>query len=216
MTVYKPHEFAKLLGVTVKTLQRWDNIGRLKVRRSPSNRRYYTDDHYRHCMGIIDDKPKRKIVAYTRVSSRRQRDDLKNQTAFIWNYTNAHGIIIDEYLEDIGSGLNYHRDKWNKLLNDIMNDNVETIYITYRDRFVRFGYERFDTKIIVLNDITSSPEHKMIEDLTSIIHVFSCRLYGLRKYKYKSKIKTDRGVIAYATNLESEIISQSYNDKNTW
>ena len=83
MTVYKPHEFAKLLGVTVKTLQRWDNTGRLKAHRSPSNRRYYTDEHYRHCMGITDDKPKRKIVAYTRVSSRGQRDDLKNQTAFI-------------------------------------------------------------------------------------------------------------------------------------
>ena len=45
MTVYKPHEFAKLLGVTVKTLQRWDNIGRLKAHRSPSNHRYYTDEH---------------------------------------------------------------------------------------------------------------------------------------------------------------------------
>ena len=88
-----------------------------------------------------------------------------------------------------------------------MNDDVETIYITYRDRFVRFGYERFDTKIIVLNDITSSPEHKMIEDLTSIIHVFSCRLYGLRKYKYKSKIKTDRGVIFHGINKKSNVIS---------
>lgn len=45
MTAYKPHEFAKLLGVTVKTLQRWDNTGRLKANRSPSNRRYYTDEH---------------------------------------------------------------------------------------------------------------------------------------------------------------------------
>lgn len=45
MTVYKPHEFAKLLGVTVKTLQRWDNIGRLKAYRSPSNHRYYTDEN---------------------------------------------------------------------------------------------------------------------------------------------------------------------------
>ena len=101
-----------------------------------------------------------------------------------------------------------------------MNDNIETIYITYRDRFVRFGYEWFEqlcqqheTKIVVLNDITSSPEQEMIEDLTSIIHVFSCRLYGLRKYK--SKIKTDKEVISYGIDKKSNVISQSNNDERT-
>ena len=70
MTVYKPHEFTKLLGATVKILQRQDNMDRLKAYCSPSNHRYYTDEHYYRCTGIANGKPKRKIVAYTRVSSK--------------------------------------------------------------------------------------------------------------------------------------------------
>ena len=65
----------------------------------------------------------------------------------------------------------------------------------------------------VLNDITTSPEQEMIEDLTSIIHVFSCRLYGLRKYK--SKIKTDKEVISLGIDEKNSTISQSNNDKGT-
>lgn len=71
-----------------------------------------------------------------------------------------------------------------------MNNEIDTIYITYNDRFVRFGYDwfesfcgKFDTKIIVLNNPDLSPQQELVEDLVSIIHVFSCRIYGLRKYK---------------------------------
>ena len=78
------------------------------------------------------------------------------------------------------------------LLDQVMNDEIDTIYITYKDRFVRFGYDWFEdlcakhgTSIVVLNDQSSSPEEELIQDLISIIHVFSCRIYGLRKYKKK-------------------------------
>jgi DNA-binding transcriptional MerR regulator len=45
MNTYKPNEFAEMIGVSVKTLQRWDNEGKFKSFRTPSNRRYYTDEH---------------------------------------------------------------------------------------------------------------------------------------------------------------------------
>lgn len=129
-------------------------------------------------MGIEPDKPKRKHIAYVRVSSRNQKDDLKNQLDFIKNYTNHHGVIIDEYIEDIGSGLNYNRPKWNNLLESVMKDEIDTIYITYKDRFIRFGYEWFErlcnsheTQIVILNDIESSPQKELVDDLISIIHV---------------------------------------------
>ena len=71
-----------------------------------------------------------------------------------------------------------------------MQDKIDTIYVTYKDRFIRFGFEWFerlynmhDTKIIMLNNKTTSPDQELVDDLVSIIHVFSCRLYGLRKYK---------------------------------
>lgn len=198
--MYKIHEMAQKLGVSIKTLQRWDNSGKLKAKRTPSGHRYYTEDQYLSYIGIEPDEPYRKHVAYARVSSRGQKDDLKNQINFIKNYTNHHGIVIDEYIEDIGSGLNYNRVKWNDLLHSVMHDEIDSIYITYKDRFIRFGYEWFErlcnehnTKIVVLNDVESSPEQELVDDLTSIIHVFSCRLYGLRKYK--QAIKTDKEVL---------------------
>lgn len=191
----KPKEMAQKLGVSISTLQRWDREGVLKAYRNPKNRRYYTEEQYLNYMGISDDK-KRKVVAYSRVSSRNQKDDLDNQFNFIKNYCNAKGIIVDDYMSDIGSGLNYKRKNWNKLLDQVMNNEIETIYITYEDRFIRFGYDwfeslchQFDTQIAVLNDKTTSPQQELVEDLISIIHVFSCRIYGLRKYK--TDIKED-------------------------
>lgn len=191
----KPKEMAQKLGVSISTLQRWDREGVLKAYRNPKNRRYYTEEQYLNYMGMSDDK-KRKVVAYSRVSSRNQKDDLNNQFNFIKNYCNAKGIIVDDYMSDIGSGLNYKRKNWNKLLDRVMNNEIETIYITYKDRFIRFGYDwfenlchQFDTQIVVLNDKTTSPQQELVEDLISIIHVFSCRIYGLRKYK--TDIKED-------------------------
>lgn len=191
----KPKEMAQKLGVSISTLQRWDREGVLKAYRNPKNRRYYTEEQYLNYMGMSDDK-KRKVVAYSRVSSRNQKDDLDSQFNFIKNYCNAKGIIVDDYMSDVGSGLNYKRKNWNKLLDQVMNNEIETIYITYKDRFIRFGYDwfenlcyQFDTQIVILNDKTTSPQQELVEDLISIIHVFSCRIYGLRKYK--TDIKED-------------------------
>lgn len=189
----KPKEMADRLNVSVATLQRWDREGILKAHRNPKNRRYYTEDQYLKYIGQSLEK-RRQIIGYARVSSRNQQDDLENQFDFIKQYCNANGIIVDDYISDIGSGLNYKRKKWNQLLNQVMNGEIDTIYITYKDRFIRFGYDwfeslchQFDTKIIVLNDQTTSPQEELVEDLISIIHVFSCRIYGLRKYKKKIK-----------------------------
>lgn len=193
MNTYKPNEFADMIGISVKTLQRQDNDGKLKAFRTPSNRRYYTHHQYVSYIGkIIADKDSRKTILYTRVSSSGQKDDLKNQVTFLKEYANAKGIIVDEIFEDIGSGLNYNRKKWNKLLEDCMLGLVNTIIVAHKDRFIRFGYEWFErflksngVEIIAVNNETLSPQEEMVQDLINIIHVFSCRIYGLRKYKKK-------------------------------
>lgn len=188
---------AELIGVSVPTLQRWDREGVLKAHRTPTNRRYYTKEQYlKYINEPIENQ--RKVIGYLRVSSRNQTDDLKNQKQFIKQFCNAKGIVVDDYMTDIGSGLNYKRKNWNELLDQVMNNEIETIYITYKDRFIRFGYEWFenlchkhDTKIVILNDKDSSPQQELVEDLISIIHVFSCRIYGLRKYKKKIREDDD-------------------------
>ena len=89
-----------------------------------------------------------------------------------------------------GSGLNYNRKKWNALLEEVMEQKIKQIVITHKDRFLRFGYDWFEqfcrkygTTIVVVNKEELSPQEELVQDIISILHVFSCRLYGLRKYK---------------------------------
>ena len=193
MSNYKPQEFAEMIGVSVKTLQRWDKEGKLKAYRTPTDRCYYTHKQYVDYMGDGNSKHC-KTVIYTRVSTSNQKDDLQNQVEFLKQYANAKGIIVDEIFEDIGSGLNYNRKKWNKLIEDCLLGLIKTVIVAHKDRFIRFGYEWFErflksngVEIIVVNNEKASPEQELVNDLISIIHVFSCRIYGLRKYKKQIK-----------------------------
>ena len=199
ITNYKPKDFAELLGVSVKTLQRWDRDGILKANRTPTDRRYYTYDQYLQFKGIQTENDIRDTVIYARVSTRNQKDDLQNQVEFLKQFCNAKGIIVNQCVEDFGSGLNYNRKKWNKLLDEVMGNKIKTIVISNKDRFIRFGYdwfekfcEKFNTKIIIVNNETLLPNEELVQDIISILHVFSCRLYGLRKYK--NQIKEDEEI----------------------
>ena len=199
ITNYKPKDFAELLGVSVKTLQRWDRDGVLKANRTPTDRRYYTYAQYLQFKGIQTENDIRDIVIYARVSTRNQKDDLKNQVEFLRQFCNAKGIIVNQCIEDFGSGLNYNRKKWNKLLEEVMENKIKTIVISSKDRFIRFGYdwfekfcEKFNTQIIIVNNETLSLNEELVQDIISILHVFSCRLYGLRKYK--NQIKEDEEI----------------------
>ena len=205
ITNYKPKDFAELLGVSVKTLQRWDRDGIWKANRTPTDRRYYTYDQYLQFKGIHTEKDRRDIVIYTRVSTRNQKDDLQNQVDFLKQFCNAKGMIVNQCIEDFGSGLNYNRKKWNQLLDDVMGNRIKTIIITNQDRFIRFGYdwfekfcEKFNTKIIIVNNETLSPKEELVQDMIAILHVFSCRLYGLRKYK--NQIKEDEEIVKELQN----------------
>ena len=198
MSNYKPQEFAEMIGVSVKTLQRWDNEGKLKAFRTPTDRRYYTHKQYVKYVGDGNSKHG-KTVIYPRVSTSNQKDDMANQVEFLKQFANARGMIVDEIFEDIGSGLNYNRKKWNKLIEDCMLGLVKTVIVSHKDRFIRFGYDWFErflksngVEIIVVNNEKASPEQELVNDLISIIHVFSCRIYGLRKYK--NQIKGDEEI----------------------
>lgn len=207
MKNYKPKDFAEMIGVSVKTLQRWDREGILSANRTPTERRYYTYAQYLEYMGDRINKDERERVIYARVSTRNQKDDLRNQVAFLRQYCNASGIIVDRCIEDYGSGLNYNRIKWNLLLDDVMEGKIKTIYITHKDRFIRFGYDWFEkfclkyqTDIVVVNNEELSPQEELVQDIVSILHVFSCRLYGLRKYK--KQIEGDEEIVKELQNRD--------------
>lgn len=190
MKILKPRQVSQMLNVSVKTLQNWDRNGKLiAFRDKASNRRYYTEEQINSFLGKKD-RTANKTVIYARVSTNTQKPDLENQVEFLKTYANAKGYIVDEIITDIGSGLNYTRKKWNQLLDDVMSKKISKIIISHKDRFIRFGYEwfyrlclSFGCDIEVVNNEKTSPEKEVVDDLISIIHCFSCKVYGLRKYK---------------------------------
>ena len=193
MKQYKVGEFAKLLNVTVKTLQNWDKQGSLKAYRTPTNQRFYTEEQLNQILNLSNSNQIEKQglkIGYCRVSTHNQKSGLQNQEDYLRNYTNAKGVILDEVFTDIGSGINYNRKSFNKILELVEAGEVSEIYVTYKDRFVRFGFdwfntfcEKHDAKIIVLNQPSTSPEQELAEDLLNIVTVFSARNHGLRTYK---------------------------------
>ena len=191
MKRYKVGEFAKLLNVTVKTLQNWDKQGTLKAYRTPTNQRFYTEEQLNQILNLSNQKEKRGLkIGYCRVSTHNQKNSLQNQEEYLRSYTNAKGVILDEVLTDIGSGINYNRKNFNKILELVEAREISEIYVTYKDRFVRFGFDWFNTfcekhgaKIIILNQPSTSPEQELAEDLLNIVTVFSARNHDLRFYK---------------------------------
>jgi len=187
--IYSPQEFGKLIGRTTNTLQKWDRRGILKAHRSPTNRRYYTHDQYLVYRGLVAQEQGLTIV-YTRVSGVAQKPDLANQMKALEAYCQQHTITVDEWLSDIGSGLNYKRKQFNRLMELIELGQVRRLILAHRDRLVRFGYEYFEafcerhhTELVVINDEAMSPEQELVRDLVAIVTVFSARLHGLRSYR---------------------------------
>lgn len=186
---YKPKEASQYIGRSISTLQRLDYSGKLKAHRTTTNRRYYTQAQLDAFLGK---KPniKKLQIAYARVSSYEQKPELKNQLDYIRNYVNAKGIILDKEISEIDSGLNYKRKQWNQLIDLVEQDKVSKIYIAYKDRFIRFGFDWFNDfcqkhgcEIVVLNNPSLSPEEELTQDLLTILHVFSSRNDNIRKYQ---------------------------------
>ncbi len=185
----RPGEFAKRVGVSVKTLHRWDETGKLPAKRTPSGHRYYLESDLAIALGKEVSKPSRKTVVYTRVSSSAQKPELQKQILAMEQFCLGQGLIVDEWMSEIGGGLNFKRRKFLKLISSILSGEIETLIVAHKDRLCRFAYDfveylatENDCSIIVVNQPSSSPQQELVEDLLSIVHCFSCRIYGSRSY----------------------------------
>jgi len=186
---YSPKQFGKLIGKSVNTLQKWDRQGILHAFRSPTNRRYYTHEQYLRYRGLSSSE-RGLVIAYARVSSPSQKKDLATQKEALGAYCLEQGVKVDEWVEDIGSALNYQRKGFNQVVEQIELGQVRRLIIAYQDRFIRFGYDWFEhfcqrhgTDITVMNGEAFSPEEELVRDLRAIVTVFSARLHGLRSHK---------------------------------
>jgi len=205
MKIYKAKEFCEKLSISLKTLERLEKDGTITPIRKNSRTRFYTDEHIEKYLGleIVKKKDKRKVIAYYRVSTNSQKKEMIHQKDSIENFSINSGITVDEYLFDIGSGINFKRKNFLRIINMIENQEISKLIITYKDRLTRFAFDLIEERckmnnveIIIINLESTSPEKELVEDLMTIIHVFSCRLYGLRKYKKVLKKELDDDNIA--------------------
>ena len=191
----KSDEVLKLLKVSRVTLWKYVKNGKIRATRQPNGYYNYNDDDVYSLIGL---ESERKNVVYARVSTSKQKVDLENQIADIVSYLNVKGIGVDEIYSDIASGMSLDRKGFMKLLEEVMNNQIDTVYIAYKDRLARLSYELvqklfrdYGVKIHIVNNSESkSLEEELFEDIMSTIHSFSMNMYSKRRIAKKLLIET--------------------------
>src|SRR5208337_1531995 len=135
-------------------------------------------------------------IAYARVSSHDQKEDLLRQAGLLSSYCTSHGWN-HEVIQDLGSGMNYHKKGLKRLLDLIFERKIRRLVLTHKDRLLRFGAELIfalcqarQIEIVIINQGEDvSFEEELAQDVLEIITVFSARLYGARSHKNKKLIE---------------------------
>lgn len=189
--------FCDKVGISEDTARRWDRTGKLVPARTDGGHRRYTDEDVTKALHIQVANPAKRCVVYCRVSSLSQMDDIKNQVDYLTAFANGRGYIFN-VITEIGSGMDMNRPKFMSLVTGMIDGSIGTIIVAHKDRLMRFGFGLFkniaDTygcDIIITDTDKLSPESEMVEDLMSVIHTYSRRLYGLRRYKKPSDLLGD-------------------------
>ena len=200
----KISQYAKENNVTIRTIWRWIEKGRLVIERTSTNRVFIVED--------LEEKPL-SVAIYCRVSSSENKNNLETQKERLISYCNAKGWKVDKIVTEIGSGLNDTRPKLEKLL---LDTTISVIVVEHKDRLARFGInyiqkllEKDQRRIEIVNNVESDKE-ELIQDFVSIITSYCARIYGNRR----SKRKTEKLIKELEKdNTEKEVIKE--NDTST-
>ena len=179
MSYLPSRQAAERLGLHPQTLRRYARQGKIPYYRNAGGQRLYDADAF--LRGIATPS----VVCYCRVSSPKQRGDLQHQAAQMRDlYPDA------EIVTDVAGGLNWKRKGLLSILERLHRGDKLTLVVAHRDRLARFGFELIQWlvqqnggSVLVLNQPDSSPQSELTEDLLSILHSFSCRMHGLRRYQ---------------------------------
>lgn len=184
-------EAARALGVSVKTIQRWDKAGLLPVTRTATNQRRIPVEAIEE---LLKTKTARvRCALYARVSSAKQEHEgnLTRQVERLQAVAKESGYQVVAQLAEQASGLNENRRGLKKLMKLVDEQVIDLVLIEYPDRLVRFGFryleEAFGWKQVRIEVIeppkTQTPDEELVTDLLSLVTVFSGRLYGSRAKK---------------------------------
>ena len=184
MKIYRAAAFAARIGVHKNTVKAWSLNGKLPARRTPSGHRYYTDADVERSQDPV------RTAVYCRVSSRSQGDDPRSQQQAMEAFCLGAGVTVDEWLTEIGGGLDFQRPVFRALMERIEKREPDLLLVAHKDRLCRFGFDWFEyfaethgCEIRVVNQPSLSLQAELVEDLMAVVHTFSCRLYGLRRYR---------------------------------
>lgn len=192
-------EAAKILGVSIQTLRRWEEEKYLLPHhKSNGQTRYYSLDQLTQ-----KEIPERDLtIAYARVSSHDQKEDLERQANALEIYCMQKGWNF-QVIRDLGSGMNYQKKGLRTLLTMILESKAKRLVLTHKDRLLRFGAELIfalceakQIEVIIINKGDEvSFEEELAQDVLEIITVFSARLYGSRSKKNKKLIEAAKILI---------------------
>lgn len=197
---YKSGEVAKMIGVGTRTIQNYCIHGLLSEIFVNKRRLIPKDsliDFLKSKQLYVETEDHRKDIIYARVSNHKQknRGDLERQIQTIARFAITQNPKDLEIIGEVGSGLNDTRKGLTKLITLVQEDKISRIFINYKDRLTRFGFHYLQlicdfhkTEIIIVSTETEDKtrSEELAEDIVSIIHSFSGKLYGLRK-----KVKED-------------------------
>ena len=203
-------EARRILDVTTQTLRKWDSEGKVRTIRTPSNqRRYHKQDIY-DIIGRNSNSIQKEQVVYARVSSKKQMDDLTRQVDFLRTKFPNHLVVTD-----VGSGINWKRKGIETILERALFGTIDEVVVAHKDRLFRFAFGLFErlfqmckVRLIVLDmDDNKSTEQELAEDLLSIVHIYSCRNMGRRRYKSKK--------IPFVSNSDPEKKTKAMDGNNS-
>jgi predicted site-specific integrase-resolvase len=167
----------ELTGLHPNTLRKYADEGIIEAKRVGRQRLF-------NVSSLKSLSSKSSVICYTRVSSTKQKDDLARQVVFM-----RQQFPKAEIIQDIGSGLNFKRKGLLSIMERCLQGDTITLVVAHRDRLCRFGFEFIEAmvtkgggEILVLDKTEHSPERELTEDLLAILHIFSCRMHGLRRY----------------------------------
>lgn len=186
----KCNEVLKILRISRPTLTKYVREGIIKIKELPNGRYDYDKESV---YSLLLNGESRKIAIYSRVSTSKQKNDLKNQTELLKNFCISNGYKIGYIFEDIASGISFEKRKgFFELLDLVMNNEIDKVIITYKDRLSRVGFElfkhlfsKFNTEIVVVSEIGSEKldSEEIFEEIVSLLHCYSMKLYSKRKNK---------------------------------
>lgn len=191
----KCSDVLKTLKVTRQTLCHYVKEGKIKVNKLASGRYDYDKESV---FKFLNKENERRNVIYGRVSTSKQNIDLENQINDLKKFCLNSSVVIHDIYKDIGSGMNFDRKEFNRLLDEVVSGKISTVYVTYKDRLSRISFNmiknlfsKFGTNIVVINEVddTQTLENEVIKEIIDLIHCFSMKVYSKRRKKNLKKIE---------------------------